>query len=94
MDGQALTSQVAHQAVGTLRRLGREGLAAHPCVGPDRADYVLPGCAVYAAISRVWPAPRVVVADRGLREGMLLRMIRGDRRRPPTSYRPPVSLPV
>jgi exopolyphosphatase/guanosine-5'-triphosphate,3'-diphosphate pyrophosphatase len=94
VDGQALTSQVAHQAVGTLRRLGREGLAAHPCVGPDRADYVLPGCAVYAAISRVWPAPRVVVADRGLREGMLLRMIRGDRRRPPTSYRPPVSLPV
>jgi exopolyphosphatase/guanosine-5'-triphosphate,3'-diphosphate pyrophosphatase len=30
---------------------------------------------------RLWPAPRVIVADRGLREGMLLRMIRADRRR-------------
>jgi len=40
---------------------------------------VLPGCAVYAAIHRLWPAPRVVVADRGLREGILLRMIRADR---------------
>jgi exopolyphosphatase/guanosine-5'-triphosphate,3'-diphosphate pyrophosphatase len=91
VDGQALTSEVAHEAVGTLRRLGRDGLAAHPCVGPDRADYVLPGCAVYAAIARVWPAPRVVVADRGLREGMLLRLIRGERRRPPTPWR---TLPV
>jgi exopolyphosphatase/guanosine-5'-triphosphate,3'-diphosphate pyrophosphatase len=44
-------------------------------------DFVLPGCAVYAAITRVWPAPKVVVADRGLREGMLLRMIRADRSR-------------
>jgi exopolyphosphatase/guanosine-5'-triphosphate,3'-diphosphate pyrophosphatase len=50
-------------------------------VGPDRVDFVLPGCAVFAALVRLWPAPRVIVADRGLREGMLLRMIRADRRR-------------
>jgi exopolyphosphatase/guanosine-5'-triphosphate,3'-diphosphate pyrophosphatase len=36
---------------------------------------------VFAAITRVWPAPRVVVADRGLREGMLLRLMRADRQR-------------
>ena len=53
----------------------------HPCVGPERVDFVLPGCAVFAAITRIWPAPKVVVADRGLREGMLLRMIRADRAR-------------
>ena len=64
-----------------LRTIGREGLAQHPCVGPDRVDFVLPGCAVFAAIRRLWPAPQVVVADRGLREGMLLRMIRADRAR-------------
>ena len=61
--------------------LGRDGLARHPCVGPDRADFVLPGCAIFAAIHRLWPAAEVVVADRGLREGMLLRMIRADRGR-------------
>ena len=55
---------------------GRDGLAQHPCVGPERADFVLPGCAVFEAIRRTWPAPEVMVADRGLREGMLLRMMR------------------
>jgi exopolyphosphatase / guanosine-5'-triphosphate,3'-diphosphate pyrophosphatase len=79
VDGTVLSSGVADQALANLRTLGREGLAAHPCVGPERVDFVLPGCAVFAAITRLWPAPRVIVADRGLREGMLLRMIRGDR---------------
>jgi exopolyphosphatase/guanosine-5'-triphosphate,3'-diphosphate pyrophosphatase len=59
-------------------------------VGPERADFVLPGCAIYAAIRRVWPSSCVTVADRGLREGMLQRMMReeGSRgRRPPFSAR-------
>ena len=78
VDGVALTAADADAALSSLRTLGREGLMAHPCVGPDRVDFVLPGCAVFAAITRLWPAPRVLVADRGLREGMLLRMIRGE----------------
>jgi exopolyphosphatase/guanosine-5'-triphosphate,3'-diphosphate pyrophosphatase len=48
----------------------------HPCIGPDRVDFVLPGCAIFEAISDMFPAPDVTVADRGLREGMLLRMMR------------------
>jgi exopolyphosphatase/guanosine-5'-triphosphate,3'-diphosphate pyrophosphatase len=80
VDGTVLTAEAAHQALANLRALGRAGLQAHPCVGPERVDFVLPGCAVFAALVRIWPAPRVIVADRGLREGMLLRMIRGDRR--------------
>lgn len=79
VDGQTLDCHAADAALGDLFALGRAGLAAHPCVGPDRVDFVLPGCAVYAAIRRVWPAPRLTVADRGLREGMLLRMMRADR---------------
>ncbi len=90
VDGAVLTSEVAADALATLRELGREGLARHPCVGAERADFVLPGCAVYAAIARLWPAPRVVVADRGLREGMLLRMMRADRAR---RHRPAKSYP-
>ena len=81
VDGLALSSQDAAAALAFLRGLGREGLLLHPCVGPDRVDFVLPGCAVFAAINQVWPAQQVIVADRGLREGMLLRMIRGDRPR-------------
>jgi exopolyphosphatase/guanosine-5'-triphosphate,3'-diphosphate pyrophosphatase len=85
VDGQTLDTEAADRALAELFAMGREGLAAHPCVGPDRVEFVLPGCAVYAAIRRVWPAPRITVADRGLREGMLARMIRaarGQRRHP------------
>jgi exopolyphosphatase / guanosine-5'-triphosphate,3'-diphosphate pyrophosphatase len=81
VDGTVLTLEAAAEALADLRAMGRDGLVDHPCVGPERADFVLPGCAVFAAIMRHWPAPRVVVADRGLREGMLLRMIRADRAR-------------
>lgn len=79
VDGCTLEAAVADQALGQLFALGRQGLAAHPCVGPERVEFVLPGCAVYAAIRRVWPVPRLTVADRGLREGMLLRLMRADR---------------
>jgi exopolyphosphatase/guanosine-5'-triphosphate,3'-diphosphate pyrophosphatase len=82
VDGAVLTGAAADAALAVLRALGPEGLSAHPCVGPDRVEFVLPGCAVFAAITRVWPAPRVVVADRGLREGILLRLMRADRQRP------------
>ena len=56
--------------------LGPEGLGAHPCVGVDRVPYVVPGCAIFEAIRRIWPVEDVIVADRGLREGMLLRLMR------------------
>jgi len=83
VDGVALSRQEADAALHSLRDMGPEELARHPCVGPDRVEFVLPGCAVFAAITRFWPAPEVIVADRGLREGMLLRMIRNDRERTP-----------
>jgi len=81
VDGIALSRRDADEALSSLRAMDRDALAMHPCVGPDRADFVMPGCAIYAAIASMWPAPDVVVADRGLREGMLLRMIRADRAR-------------
>ncbi|WP_159946271.1 Ppx/GppA phosphatase family protein [Rhizobium sp. 18065] len=66
------------------------GRAANPCIGPDRADLVLAGCAILEAIRRRWPSTRMRVADRGLREGLLTDMMaddgvwrRGRNRRPP-----------
>lgn len=86
VDGRVLDCADADQALRDLFILGREGLRAHPCVGPERADFVLPGCAIYAAIRRVWPSSCVTVADRGLREGMLQRMMREDAPRPRRAY--------
>jgi exopolyphosphatase/guanosine-5'-triphosphate,3'-diphosphate pyrophosphatase len=88
VDGVVLTHRAAGAAVRRLRELGRAGIAAHPCVGPERADFVLPGCAIFAAIHRLWPAGEIVVADRGLREGMLLRMMQAERARTPRPHRP------
>ncbi len=81
VDGAVLSQAAAGEALATLRGLGPDGLAAHPCVGPDRVEFVLPGCAVFEAIRRTWPMAAVTVADRGLREGMLLRMMRQARHR-------------
>jgi exopolyphosphatase/guanosine-5'-triphosphate,3'-diphosphate pyrophosphatase len=78
VDGQRISALAADQALTDLFAMGRKGLIAHPCVGPERADFVLPGCAVHAAIRRLWPVEEVTVADRGLREGMLMRLMRGE----------------
>ena len=75
IDGMTLPIEQAAQAVERLRSLGPETLAMHPCVGADRAPLVLPGCAIFEAIRRQWNFPDVLVADRGLREGLLRRLI-------------------
>jgi exopolyphosphatase/guanosine-5'-triphosphate,3'-diphosphate pyrophosphatase len=53
----------------------RAGLA---CIGEERADLVVAGCAILEAILDIWPAPRVGVADRGIREGILRQLMAGD----------------
>jgi exopolyphosphatase/guanosine-5'-triphosphate,3'-diphosphate pyrophosphatase len=55
-----------------------EERAAHACVGRERADLVLAGCAILEAILDAWPADRLRVADRGLREGILFSLMMED----------------
>lgn len=52
--------------------------AAQPCIGYERADLVLAGCAILEALLRVWPCQRLRVADRGLREGILATLMAED----------------
>ena len=54
-----------------------ESRAAHPCIGRERADLVVAGCAILEAICREWPVTRMRVADRGVREGILFGLIAG-----------------
>jgi exopolyphosphatase/guanosine-5'-triphosphate,3'-diphosphate pyrophosphatase len=51
---------------------------ANPCIGADRADLVLAGCAILEAIRQYWPSQRLRVADRGLREGILTELMASD----------------
>lgn len=55
-----------------------EQRAAEPCIGPERADLVLAGCAILEALLRAWPCERLRVADRGLREGILTKLMTED----------------
>jgi exopolyphosphatase/guanosine-5'-triphosphate,3'-diphosphate pyrophosphatase len=80
VDGLWMTRGDCEAAADTLRRLGAGGRAAEPCIGPDRADLVLAGAAIMEAVQRAWPSERVRVADRGLREGLLLQQMREDRK--------------
>ena len=64
------SAEILH-VVDRLIGLDHAGRAAIGPVGPDRADLVIPGCAIFAAIHTLWPCTRLRVADRGLREGML-----------------------
>jgi exopolyphosphatase/guanosine-5'-triphosphate,3'-diphosphate pyrophosphatase len=70
------------------------GRVAHPCIGRERADLVLAGCAILEAVRRRWPCRRLRVADRGLREGILVELMaadgvwRRDRRRPAETRHP------
>jgi exopolyphosphatase/guanosine-5'-triphosphate,3'-diphosphate pyrophosphatase len=68
--------ETAHmlKVVDRLIGLDTTALAQIGSIGAERADLMLPGCAIFAAICSLWPSPVLRVADRGLREGMLRRM--------------------
>jgi exopolyphosphatase/guanosine-5'-triphosphate,3'-diphosphate pyrophosphatase len=83
VDGIWMRREECEAAAGRLLALSSSERAAQPCIGPDRADLVLAGAAILQAVQELWPCNRVRVADRGLREGILLSLMaeRGQRRR-------------
>ena len=78
VDGCWLTDDEISRVVAELMAMSFEERAANPCIGSERADLVLAGCAILDAIRRAFPCQRLRVADRGLREGMLDEMMRED----------------
>jgi exopolyphosphatase/guanosine-5'-triphosphate,3'-diphosphate pyrophosphatase len=79
VDGLWMTTREIDDTMSALLNMPYERRVAHSCIGRDRADLVLPGCAIFEAIRREWPTTRVRVADRGLREGILISLIDADR---------------
>ena len=79
VDGLWMTRSDVDATMKALLAMSFDRRVSHPCIGRDRADLVLPGCAIFEAIRREWPTERVRVADRGLREGILISLIDEDR---------------
>ncbi|WP_244639575.1 Ppx/GppA phosphatase family protein [Aureimonas endophytica] len=78
VDGLWLKDADVEQLIGRIAGWSFEERVANPCIGSDRADLVIAGCAILEAIRRVWPASALRVADRGLREGLLTEMMAAD----------------
>lgn len=79
VDGLWMRNEEVIDTMRALLSMDYERRVSHPCIGKDRADLVLPGCAIFEAIRREWPTSRIRVADRGLREGILISLMDADR---------------
>jgi exopolyphosphatase/guanosine-5'-triphosphate,3'-diphosphate pyrophosphatase len=75
VDGLWMTREECERIALRLLAVDVEARAAEPCIGPERADLVLAGAAILQAVQELWPCERVRVADRGLREGLLLSLM-------------------
>ncbi len=75
VDGSLLSFATIRQVTERLLGMDYAARAAHPCISVERADLVLAGCAVLEAICSLWPVGSLRVADRGIREGILLGLL-------------------
>jgi exopolyphosphatase/guanosine-5'-triphosphate,3'-diphosphate pyrophosphatase len=76
VDGLIVPSEAMRGISTDLSRRSLAERAKLACIGQERADLVVAGCAILEAILDIWPAPRVGVADRGIREGILRQLMR------------------
>jgi exopolyphosphatase / guanosine-5'-triphosphate,3'-diphosphate pyrophosphatase len=78
VDGCWLTDKGIRQVTDHLMAMNYQDRVASPCIGIERADLVMAGCAILSSIIEKWPCSRVRVADRGLREGILTSLMESD----------------
>ena len=78
VDGCWLNVGEVRQVTNDLLGRTYEQRVAEPCIGRDRADLVVAGCALLEAIVEIWPAEKLGVADRGIREGILRSLMARD----------------
>ena len=78
VDGLWMRSDDVDTVLQQLIEMDYDQRASSPCIGQERADLVMAGCAILEAIRRTWPCQTLRVADRGLREGALTQLMSAD----------------
>ena len=78
VDGSWISMDRVIEIAGRLSGMDFDARVAQPCVGWDRADLVIAGCAILEALYSHWQSQDIRVADRGLREGMLLALMEAE----------------
>ncbi|BCA60062.1 exopolyphosphatase [Sphingomonas sp. HMP6] len=75
VDGLIVPAPALRRISADLAAMDLRERATLPCIGNERADLVVAGCAILETIMDLWPAQRVGIADRGIREGILRRLM-------------------
>lgn len=76
VDGLRLSIADIRAATRKLMKMTPSQRAQHPCIGSARTDYILSGCAIFEAIVRTFPIDNITIADRGVREGIIVSLMR------------------
>lgn len=72
VDGVAISAPDIEATINKIKTMGPEGRYKHPCIGQSKSDLTLAGCAIIEALTTFWPISEITIADRGIREGILL----------------------
>lgn len=75
VDGLALSVQDVEKTIAKIKRMGDEGRKKHACIGMQKADLTIAGCAIIEGLLSFWNISEITIADRGIREGILLDMM-------------------
>lgn len=75
VDGLAMSGAEVEKVISKIKKMGYEGRSRHSCIGKQKADLTIAGCTIIEALTTFWPVSELTIADRGIREGILLDMI-------------------
>jgi exopolyphosphatase/guanosine-5'-triphosphate,3'-diphosphate pyrophosphatase len=78
VDGLHVPIEAMQKISGMIAGMNYEERSGLPCIGSERADLVVAGCAILEAIIEIWPASNLGIADRGIREGILRSLMARD----------------
>lgn len=78
IDGLTLAMDDLEAVRRDLDAMSHAARVGHGCIGARRADLVMAGCAVLEAICATWPLGAITIADRGVREGIIMGLLAGD----------------
>tara|TARA_R110002072_G_scaffold138109_5_gene281210 strand:+ start:38023 stop:39213 length:1191 start_codon:yes stop_codon:yes gene_type:complete len=78
VDGLIVPSRSMRDISLRLSTMSEADRRTLPCIGDDRANLVVAGCAILESILDIWPAKELAVADRGIREGILRSLMAAD----------------
>lgn len=79
VDGVAISAPDIKFTINKIKNMGTEGRCKHPCIGQSKSDLTIAGCAIIEALTTFWPISEITVADRGIREGILLDLMHSKR---------------